>query len=256
MKINKISAFAFNFNNNYNKHNKPIVQEEVRENSLKTDCYGIYIPIGHFEQSCHDSLTWIFGSYQKGQEVYDDVVETYNKPTRCYHDKSHLEAMIVSLDKYLITPKNAIYVKSPNDFRYAILMHDYFNGEKDDVQKSANYAVSLLKQKGENYDADYVSSLILATDYSDKSKKLNPEQQLMQDLDILVLGQSADKYDKYAQKIRGQYIEYPDTIYIPERIRILKGFMQKEHIYNIPYFQELYEEPARMNIKREINSLS
>ena len=48
----------------------------------------------------------------------------------------------------------------------------------------------------------------------------------------------------------------PENIYKRERCEILQMFLDRDPIYYTEYFRNKYEQPARINLQREINSLS
>jgi len=183
-----------------------------------------------------------------------DIFKTYNNPKRGYHGINHIKNMLASFDKFLFESSQSYKIKNPDEFKFAILMHDYVNGEPYEVEKSALKAKEFL-HKTSNRNSSYIEGLILATDYSKKQNQ-NFEQQLMQDIDIEILGKSAEEYKDYSKAIRLQYAEYPDKIYNPARIKILQTFINKDKIYNTKYYQDKYESQARENIKSEIESLT
>ncbi len=186
--------------------------------------------------------------------VSEEIYTSYARPERGYHGLKHIKNMLESFDKFILESNQAFMVKNTDELRFAILMHDYINGEADDVKKSAYMANEFLHRISPNYDSSYVENLILATDYSQK-QNLNFEQQLMQDIDTEILGKSPAEYKQYSGAIRQQYANYPDKIYNPARIKVLEAFINKDKIYNTPYYREKYEQQARENIKYEINTL-
>jgi predicted metal-dependent HD superfamily phosphohydrolase len=52
--------------------------------------------------------------------------------------------------------------------------------------------------------------------------------------------------------VRKEYAIYPDLLYRPGRIKVLKYFLEKPRIYHTPYFWEKYEEQARANMEAEL----
>ena len=181
----------------------------------------------------------------------DDIFKTYSRPERGYHGIKHIIRMLNSFDKFLLESKQSYMIQNENEFRFAILMHDYVNGECNEVEKSAVKAREILHKISDNYNSSYVEKLILATDYS-KKQSLNFEQKLMQDIDIEILGRPSDEYKKYSEEIRAQYSKYSDEIFNPARIKILKSFLDRESIYNIEYYKNKYEIQAKKNIEQEI----
>jgi predicted metal-dependent HD superfamily phosphohydrolase len=186
--------------------------------------------------------------------VAADIIKTYNKPERGYHGIKHISGMLKSFNRYLSESSESGLIKNPDEFRFAILMHDYVNGEADDVEKSILKAKEFLYSIAPSYDTSYVEKLILATDYS-KTQSPDFEQGLMQDIDIEILGKSPDEYQKYSRDIRKQYADIPDEKFNPARTEILESFLGRKNIYNTQYYRDRYENQARSNIEQEIRML-
>lgn len=71
---------------------------------------------------------------------------------------------------------------------------------------------------------------------------------------MAVLGKPAEEYNIYAAQIRKEYIHVPDDKYLIGRVAVLEHLMQGS-LYLTPEFQELFEEKAKGNLRREIESL-
>ncbi len=76
------------------------------------------------------------------------------------------------------------------------------------------------------------------------------------DADLAILGASEDVYREYSKRIRREYNFYPDVIYMPGRKKVLKRFLDMSTIFKTTYFQEKYEEKAKMNLKLELEVLA
>ena len=82
------------------------------------------------------------------------------------------------------------------------------------------------------------------------------DEKLIQDLDLKILGENSKKYEDYSNSIREEYSNFCDEIFKPARIKVLKSFLDREHIYNTKFFRDNYEKQARINLKNEIEYLS
>ena len=163
--------------------------------------------------------------------------------------------MLKGFDDFMLHSKDAGKITNPNEFRFAILMHDYINGIPDDVEKSALKAEELLKSVSSDVNIGNIKRLILATDYVKENKNLSFDEKLMQDIDLMILGQNPYKYNNYSKLIRLQYSNYPDSVYNPARKQILQSFLERENIYNTDYYKQSLEQQATQNIANEIKSL-
>lgn len=191
---------------------------------------------------------------EDAKTVSKDILETYVKPGRGYHGIKHIANMMKSFNVFIEESNQKDLIKNINEFRFAILMHDYVNGEPNEVEKSVLKAREFLHKISPFYNSSYIEKLILATDYS-KKQNLNFDEQLIHDIDIEILGKSPDEYREYSSAIRSQYSDYPDEIFNPARIKILKAFINHRTIYNTDYYKYKYEIQARKNISQEIKEL-
>lgn len=185
------------------------------------------------------------------ESISDDIVYAYNLPERGYHGIKHILDMLINFDDFMTCSGCSDKINKPYEFAFAILMHDYVNGGKNDIELSIKKSKQFLCRISLQYDCRYVEKLIYATDYK-KCLKPDFEQGVMQDLDLNIFGSSKEIYDEYSNKIRIQYKKYPDTIFNPERIEILNKFLNKTYIFNTKYYRDKYEKIARDNLIREI----
>ena len=77
----------------------------------------------------------------------------------------------------------------------------------------------------------------------------------MSDIDLSILGRTTDVYDRYERAIGEEYKWVPNVTFRRERRKILRGFLERETIFHTDRFNDLYEEPARVNLKRAIGNL-
>lgn len=189
---------------------------------------------------------------EKSVEVFNKIIDAYDNPVRGYHDDKHIFSMLKNLDEFILNNPDSI--QNPNEFKFAILMHDYVNGTPNEINESIAAAEEFIKQITPNYNSNYIKKVILATDYSHNISNSSMDEMLIQDLDLAILGSNPVDYKRYAKLIRQQYSNIPDDIFNNARKRILQSFLNKENIYNIDYFKTKYEVQARMNISNELET--
>lgn len=190
---------------------------------------------------------------EKSVEIFNKIIDAYDDPTRGYHDSKHIISMLKNLDEYILNNPNSI--QKPDEFKFAILMHDYVNGNPNEISESIEAAETFIKQMSSNHDTNYIKNLILATDYSHQKLNLSADEMLMQDLDLLILGSNPTDYKEYSKLIRKQYSHVPDNIFNQARKKVLQNFLNQENIYHTNYFKSQYEVQARENINNEIKTL-
>lgn len=186
--------------------------------------------------------------------IAQDIYKTYTSPNRHYHDIKHIANMLSNLDDFIQNSNKATKIKKLNEFAFAIIMHDYVHGTKNDINASIKKAKDFLHKISAQYNSDYIEKLIKATDY-EKCTKTDFNQQLIQDLDLNTLGSTNTEYNKYANQIRLEYKQFSDAVFYQERIKILNTFLNRKYIFNIKYFRDKYEYIARDNITKEISNL-
>ena len=174
--------------------------------------------------------------------VWSHWWKEYNQPHRWYHTLNHIKHMF-----NLLLPADAT-----KEMIAAIWLHDivYFPGRSDNEERSAEQAK--IDLEGLDINLDLVVETILG------SKRHEPGsdfQNVFNDLDLAILGAGTREYDFYSQKIRLEYIDIPDKVYIPGRIKVLKSFLHREPIFQTIEFFRRFEYTAVLNIQREINSL-
>lgn len=187
-------------------------------------------------------------------QCFETLKKECESTGRFYHNLSHIENMLsyVEIDKTKLNDLNSIL--------FAIWFHDiiYDIKRSNSEEKSAATAENFLKKL--NYDDKKiykVKQMILKTkNHSKIDIEEDYDTQYFLDLDLLILGASAETYRNYAENVRKEYSFVPKKIYNEERIKILENFLNQDSLYRTERFQELYETQARKNLKSEIKSLS
>lgn len=182
---------------------------------------------------------------------WESIKDAYTSNKRHYHNLDHLLNMFREFDDcyHLLDEFKA--------FQSAIFYHDiiYNVKRKDNEEKSAERAVEELKEM--QFPSEIIHKtheMILATKehgmHSDKAINL------FVDVDTAIVGYDWEIYEEYAQNVRKEFDIYPDIIYKKGRREVLKHFLQMDSIFKTEMFQKKYEQQARENIRRELDSLS
>jgi predicted metal-dependent HD superfamily phosphohydrolase len=188
------------------------------------------------------------------EQLWEEIVYRYSEQHRHYHNLSHIAFLFSLCDKYISR------ISTPAITGFAILYHDivYDTFRPDNEEQSAEVAEMHLKQLNVNASLiENVKTFILAT----KDHKLPDGYPLKNDLglfldfDIAILATSPDTYQAYSEKIRQEYLKYPDKVYKEGRKQALQKVMSSETIFITNDFIEAMEETARQNINREIGQL-
>jgi predicted metal-dependent HD superfamily phosphohydrolase len=113
----------------------------------------------------------------------------------------------------------------------AIWFHDavYDTGRSDNEEKSAAWAEAVILQAGlSGRIAERVRSLILASRH--REEVTDNDAQLLVDVDLSILGRETEVFWGYDGDIRKEYAWVPEDVFWRERVRILRGFLDRTHI--------------------------
>ncbi|MEA3491385.1 MAG: hypothetical protein U9R27_05740 [Campylobacterota bacterium] len=179
-------------------------------------------------------------------ECWQEIEQGYKG--RPYHNLRHLDALYKELKivKDDIEDWDALF--------YALCYHDIVY----DVQRSDNelQSATLARAKLKNLNLppkiiERISQHIIAT--KEHSKSEDSDSNLLIDADLAILG-SGD-YESYLQGIREEYACYSDREFYEGRRVALEYFLMQKQIYKSAYFFDRYEEKARWNLERELQSI-
>ncbi len=175
----------------------------------------------------------------------------YRERARRYHDARHINECLRELDR-------AQHPEASNPLvEYALWFHDavYNTFSKHNEERSADAAVQVLERSGRPpSDCALVRALILATRHG--VQPVEPPLQLLVDIDLAILGASADRYAEFELQIRAEYWWVPTGMYRRQRAAILQSFVMRPSIYATHEFRAQYERQARNNIAWGLEQLN
>ena len=182
--------------------------------------------------------------------VYNDLFVRYSEPHRAYHTLKHIGHCLEELERVRHLASN------PDAVELALWYHDviYDTTAKDSEEQSATLAIEVARNASlpDNF-GQLVANLIMATKHT--SAPVDPDAQLLVDVDLSILGQSEDKFDEYERQIRKEYDWVAEDAFVAGRSRILKAFLDRSAIYSTQFFRNKYETQARRNIARSLARL-
>ncbi len=191
-----------------------------------------------------------FGFYAN-QDAFNAIVKRYTEKRRVYHNEEHLADCLEKLDSIPLEPALL------NEIELALWFHDaiYNPYAKDNELKSARLASGFLKEVGANRQLQTtINNLILATQHSKRGT--SEAEKIIMDIDLSVLGASAEIYQKYASNIRKEYKMIPGPLYRKKRKELLQRFLARNPLFQTALFQDKFEHQARQNLRWEIERYS
>lgn len=185
------------------------------------------------------------GAGGDGEPVHAALVTAYAEPQRKYHTLQHLTECLEWFERVRELPRHAAEVE------LALWFHDAVYDVKgsDNEQRSADWAAAELADAGVTPEViGRVSELILATRH--KAVPTEPDQQVLVDIDLAILGAAEPRFAEYGQQIRDEYAFVPEELFKPRRRALLGSFLERPRIYSTSHFHALLEERARVNLRR------
>lgn len=184
------------------------------------------------------------------QQLWAELHKAYTGKGRHYHNLAHLSHMI--REAASIVPE----LEDPDTVCCSIFYHDIIYNVKrqDNEEKSADLGTQRALDIGLGVQgARLCHKQILATKSHTFSD--NMDTNYLCDIDLSVLGSEPDVYQNYTATIRKEYSIYPGFLYRNGRKKVLKHFMEMQHIFKTDIFRERYEDKARENLLVELNDL-
>ena len=163
---------------------------------------------------------------------------------RPYHNAVHVEACLAALNRY------RHLAGDPQALELALWLHDavYDSTRHDNEARSAERGDAWLAERGATPEViRKVHELVLATRHD-----VDPGTQdgrLIADIDLLILSEPPDVFDRYEQQIRQEYSHVPESDFARGRLAVLKRLLEREPLY---YLLPELEAAARQNLQRSI----
>jgi predicted metal-dependent HD superfamily phosphohydrolase len=138
----------------------------------------------------------------------------------------------------------------------ALAWHDavYDPRAGDNEEKSAAlFREAAARHRLDRRLAAAVERLILQT--KTHVARNRPDEQVMIDIDLSILGAPPDVFAAYDRSIRREYAHVPEAAWRERRAAVLRAFLLREKLFTTRFFRERYEAQARRNLAQAIAAL-
>lgn len=176
----------------------------------------------------------------------------YSQPHREYHNLMHVEDVLLRIEE----------LEPPQEHELALALAAWFHdavyqpGNDDNEDRSAYVAYDALEQVGADPALiGEVVRLVRLTATHDPDAGDVPGA-VLSDADLAILAAPRDRYERYVDQIRVEYVHVPDDQFRIGRARVLQAFLDRPAIYRTAHGRRHWEEPARTNLAAEIAVLS
>jgi predicted metal-dependent HD superfamily phosphohydrolase len=185
---------------------------------------------------------------------FNKVQSLYNEPHRAYHNWTHAEDVLSSLDFLLqhqtqmdVTPDHVAILTLAAFFHDVIYNPKSSTNEKDSADLFQEFVEEVQAVMSSHLNNPSVQGSVVATEIKShiaskvteciiasashilSSMKANETNDIIVaiflDADISILGKPSDAYDKYAGCIRKEYSFVEREVYCSKRAGILEGFL-------------------------------
>lgn len=184
------------------------------------------------------------------QPLVAELTAAYSEPHRRYHTLAHIEHCLAELGRVW---SYAIHL---NEIRWALLFHDaiYDPQRRDNEARAADWACRVMGELGRPEDErTRVGAMILATAHAGEPR--TPDEALLLDVDLSILGADEAAFDAYDRAIREEYGWVPEEHYRLARAGVLESFARRERLYHTAPYRRRCEAAARRNIERALGRL-
>lgn len=172
----------------------------------------------------------------------------YTQPHRAYHTLVHIQDVLLRIEELEPPRESELCLALAAWFHDAIYQPD----RNDNEERSAYVAFDAIEQVGGSPDLiAEVVRLIRLTATHDPDPKDTPGV-VMSDADLAILGSARENYVEYAQGIRREYAHVPQVAYREGRATVLRGFLDRSHIFTTAYARSHWETQARDNLAAEL----
>lgn len=184
------------------------------------------------------------------EPIGQQLLAAYSEPHRAYHNLTHLHECLTILDASDAEPSEARIVE------VALWFHDavYNPQAADNEEQSADLANQALQAAEISpSQVEVIHRLILATKTHESRGEAAAD--LMLDVDLSILGSAPSRFSEYDRQIRQEYAWVPREMFVPKRIAVLDGFLQRPRLFRLPWFHDRLEFRARANLRGAIQLL-
>ena len=193
------------------------------------------------------ALCLALGATRSVERTYRDLVTRYREAGRAYHNLNHISKCLEEFDALIRLAAQGGAVE------FAIWFHDavYDSRARDNEEQSAALAEAGLTEMGIQGELPrVVESLIRLTKHD--SAPATVDGQIILDVDLSILGQSPEVFDRYESGVRIEYSWVSDKEFWSKRIAFLRSLLAREYIFLTAPCRKKYESAARRNLQRTI----
>jgi predicted metal-dependent HD superfamily phosphohydrolase len=183
------------------------------------------------------------GARDGGASLRDSLIARYEDPHRAYHGLQHLRECLAWFERVGAASEH------PHEVALALWFHDaiYDVHRHDNEERSAELARVSLEAAGvDPAIGARVAALVLATRHS--AEPSGPDEQVLVDIDLAILGAEPGRFAEYDRQIREEYAFVPAELYRVKRREVLQSFLDRPRLYATDPMHKALDQAARRNL--------
>jgi predicted metal-dependent HD superfamily phosphohydrolase len=206
------------------------------------------------EEELHDRWALELGRDRVAATTFDRLLTRYREPHRAYHTLTHVLRVLRSVDELLAV----VSVADGGAVRLAAWYHDAVYDPRAAAGVNEAASASLARRDLDTLGQAAgrvagVERLVMVT-ASHRPVESAPDEAVLCDADLAVLGADPPTYTAYVNGVRTEYGFLTTDEWRVGRAAVLRSFLDRETIYSTPPMHAL-ETTARANLTAELASL-
>ena len=201
---------------------------------------------------------------QQVAELGERLLQAWEQPHRAYHHSGHLSQMLADLDRLYAPHSQA--GSTPLPLVLAAWFHDavYEGAPGEDERHSEQLAATSLEPLVaagllNEEELQMVRLLVRATATHELPESAElpagyepADVELFLDADMAILAAEPARYRRYLRGVRSEYSHFDNEAFRAGRTAFLRSVLERERIFLSKRALELWEEPARSNLRAEL----
>ncbi len=183
-----------------------------------------------------------------------ELMAAWSEPHRHYHDQRHLRECLALWAHW------RGHCEQPGEVAIALWFHDAIYDPRDGSNElnNAAWAARSLTRAGTDSDTvQRVHDLVMATQHkAPAALGSSPDARLLVDIDLSILGSPAERFERYDQDVRKEYVWVPGFRYQEARAQVLQNFLDRPRLYHGEAAVALLEGRARINLAAALSRLA
>ena len=204
--------------------------------------------VGQWFDTCHRAEVALIAA----TDMANTLVAAYQQGHRHYHTLDHIGACLQLAENVALAAADRLVAE------FALWFHDaVYDPRRDDNEtRSAGMAEAWLGAQEFEHSTRVGDAIRMTAGHRlDGAQADDPALQAVHDIDLAILGATAEQYDAYTRQIRVEYDFVDDSAFATGRRHVVETLLSADEIYVLAPLRAALEQQARTNLERELARL-